>query len=180
MSEKIELIPGLFVDPIPEPHIQVRRLMLATSVLIDGRLDTEPEALHPNLRNCFFAPDARVVIAGTRCPRPLMLPELVDISNVVKCDAIVVRLGDPTKTGDVTFDIHVFGAGQADVAYRLWMPQPTGTAWLVPTAGEERFIRLDPAGFDVGDDAPFSDACDRHRGLAWASEFLGVATKGWF
>lgn len=180
MSEQIELIPGFYVDPIPEPHIQMRRLMLATSMLIAGRLDTEPEDYHPYLRNCFLAPEARIVIAGTRCPRPLMLQALVDISNVAQHDAIVVRLGDPAKTGDVTFDIHVFGTGRADVAYRLWMPQPTGAAWLVPTAGENRFIRFDPAGFDVADDAPFSDAFDRRRGLVWASEFLSVATKGWF
>lgn len=180
MSEQMELIPGFFVDPIPKPHVQVHRLMLATSLLVDGRLDTEPETFHPYLRNCFLAPDAGIVIAGTRCPRPLMLREVVDIANAVQRDAVVVRLGNPFKHGDVTFDVHMFGSECSNVAYRMWMPQPTGAAWLVPTAGEEIYIRLDPAGFDSGEHAPFADEFDRHRGLVWASEFLSVATKGWF
>lgn len=179
MSEQIELIPGFFVDPIPEPHVKVRRLMLATSVLTDGRLESRPETIHPDLRNCLFASEAGIVIVGTRCPRPLMLPELVDIGNVVQRDAIVVRLGGDSKN-DVTFDVYVFGAERADVAYRLWMPQPTGAPWLVPTAGEGRYIRFDPAGFDASEDAPFTDEFDRRRGLVWASEFLSVATQGWF
>lgn len=85
-----------------------------------------------------------------------MLRSLSDIGNVVRHDAIVARLGDRARTGDVIFNIHVFGSKRADVAYRLWMPRPTGAAWLIATAGEARFIRLDLAGFDMADDALYS------------------------
>jgi hypothetical protein len=79
MSEQFELVPDFYVDPIPEPHVQVRRLMLATSLLIDGHLDKEPERFHPHLRNCFIAPQAGIVIAGTRCPRPMMAREVANV-----------------------------------------------------------------------------------------------------
>lgn len=179
MLKPSEFVPGLILDPIPEPFIQVRRLMLATSMLIEGCLDTEPEHFHPHLRNCFLAPQAGIIIAGTRCARPLMTREIVNVGKAVERDALIVRLGDDAG-GRVTFDIHQSGNPKMMLAYRLWMPQPVGPAWLVPTAGEGAFVRFDPDGLDVGNEAPFADCFDRQRGLVWASEFLAVATKGWF
>lgn len=180
MSEQVELVPGFYVDPIPQPNIHVRRLMLATAMLIDGHLDTEPQHFHPYLRNCFLAPRAGIVIAGTRCPRPLMTREVINVSKAVARDAIIVRLGDDWRAADVTFDVYQFGCDEPLLAYRLWMPQPTGLPWLIPSAGEGTFVRFDPDGLDIGDEPPFGSEFDRHRGLVWASEFIGITTKGWF
>lgn len=179
MKNQIEIVPGVFLDRIPEPNDQVRRLMLATAMLIDGFLDESPEHFHPSLHNTFLAPQAGIIIAGTRCPRPLLTREIVNVAKAVERDAIVVRLGDE-HGGRETFDIHQYGNPAMMMRYCLWMPQPTGAAWLIPTAGEDAFVRFDPHGFDVTDRPPFADCYDRHRGMVWASEFLSVANKGWF
>jgi hypothetical protein len=109
-----------------------------------------------------------------------MSREIANVSKAVERDAVVVRLGDDRLRGGITFDFHQFGAEDPLFAYRLWMPQPIGPAYLVPTAGENLFVRFDPHGLEVRDEAPFTDDFDRHRGLTWGSAFLSVATKGWF
>lgn len=180
MLKQVEFVPGLVVDPIPEPFIQVRRLMMATSMLIDGYVETKPEHVHPHLRNCFLAPQAGIIIAGTRCARPLLTREIINVGKAVERDAIVVRLGDDRDGDHVTFDVHPYGSDERMLGYRLWMPQPVGPAWLIPTAGEATFVRFDPHGIDISDEQPFADCFDRQRGLVWASQFMSVATKGWF
>jgi hypothetical protein len=62
----------------------------------------------------------------------------------------------------------------------MWMPRPSGAAWLIPSAGETRFLRLTPLGLQIVERAPFADADERRLGLIRGTEFLSVATKGWF
>lgn len=178
MTPEPQLAPGLQLDPIPPQCMQVRRLMLATTVLVDGMVETMPETWHPALENSLVMPIAGIIVAGTRCGRPLMIREVRNIGRAVSRDAIIVRVAD--SPAHASFDVLLNGAERPFCGYRLWMPQPTGCAWLIPTAGEATYIRLDPLGLEVTGLSPFCDEVERHRGLKFGSEFLSVAVQGWF
>jgi len=169
---------GISVDPIPEPRTVVRRLMLATSLVVDGPLEAKPERFDPRLANCLYMPQAALLIGGTGCSRPLLLREAVDMSAAAELDVLIVRTSD--QSDQVSFDFQAAGADRPLCAYRMWMPRPSEAAWLIPSAGEEHFLRLTPLGLDVVGLAPFADADERRLGLIRAKEFLTVATKGWF
>lgn len=166
------------VDAIPEPPIHVQRLMLALTVAVDGFVDREPQDFHPALLNSFVMPQADVLVAGTRCSVPLLVREVRNIAKAVDRDAIIVRAARDPK--HASFDILLQAVERPLLAYQLWMRQPMGAAWLVPTAGERAHVRLDPLGLQLSLEVPYTDEVDRHRGLKAGSEFLSVAVNGWF
>jgi hypothetical protein len=163
---------------MPEPRTAVRRLMLATSLVVDGPLETQPERFDPRLTNCLYMPQASLIIAGTGCERPLLLREAADMCAAAGLDILIVRTGDTPDRA--TFDYQKVGEDRALCVYRMWMPRPSEAAWLIPSAGEAQFLRLTPLGVEVFDRAPYADAGERHLGLVRGKEFLSVATKGWF
>lgn len=168
-----------FVEPIPEPRALIQRSMLAASMLIDGPVDTQPARFQPYLANTYLMPQAAVVIGGTLCRRPLVLREFADVCRPSCLDGVLVRLHDEQSSA-VTFDVKMAGDDRMLCAYRLWMPQPSGSAWLVPSAGSGPFARFDPLGIEFGDTPPFSSEADRFAGCKFGAEFMAVATKGWF
>lgn len=168
----------LSLEAIPEPPIHVQRLMLALTVAVDGFVDRWPHEFHPALLHSFVMPQADVIVAGTRCTAPLLVREVGDIAKAVSRDAIIVRAARDPK--HASFDIVLQAVERPLLAYQLWMRQPMGTAWLVPTAGERAHVRLDPFGLELSLEAPYTDEVDRHRGLKAGSEFLSVAVTGWF
>ncbi len=170
--------PGIPLDPVPEPRTVIRRLMLATSLVVDGPLETKPERFDPRLTNWLYMPQASLLIGGTGCGRPLLLREAADMSAAAELDVLIVRTGD--HPDQVSFDFQATRADRPLCAYRMWMPRPSEAAWLIPSAGEERFLRLTPLGLEIVEQAPFADADERHLGLTRGKEFLSVATKGWF
>lgn len=165
---------------IPPPHATIRQLMLSISMLVAGPVDTSPHRSDSALKNCIDMPEARLLLTGTRCQRPLLTREVNAAVRSTRRDAIVVRLGGERGSDRVSFDVHVFGAGIPLLAYRLWMTQSCSSAWLIPTICDQPFIRLDPAGLDMQDDPPFVDEVDRHRGIVRAKQYLSVALDGWF
>lgn len=166
------------LQPVPAPPMQVWRLMLATTALIDGFVDQAPMDFHPALENSMIMPQAGIMLTGTRCGTPLLVREVRNIARAVDRDAIIVRAApDPTLA---TFDVMLSGVQRPFLGYRVWIRQPMGCAWFVPTAGEASFIRLDPEGLEVSQTAPYVDEVDRHRGLEAGREFLSVAVSGWF
>lgn len=167
------------VDPIPEARVQIRRMMLATSLLVDGAVDQNPERFQPYLANTLLMPDAHLVIGGSLCRRPLVLREFADVCRAAQLDGLLVRLHDE-NTSAATFDVKLAGDDRMLCVYVLWMPRLSGPAWLVPTAGRVPFLRLDPLGFEICDVAPFDCDAERVRGLEHAGEFLAVAAQGWF
>lgn len=172
------LRPGFPVDPLPEPRIKVRRLMQATALALEGLIDTRPGEVDQRLEHCLYAPQASVIIAGTSCPRPLLLREAADVSAAANLDVLIVRGQD--NTAKATFDVKKAGMGDMFCAYRLWMPRPSEAGWLIPAAGEDLFVRITPLGLEIYDRAPFADSAERHVGLVRGAEFLSVAVKGWF
>lgn len=169
-----------FVDPIPEPRGQAKRLMLATALLVDGFLDQDPQRFQPYLENCFLMPEADLIVGGTFCRRPVMLKEFADVCRPSELDGILVRLPEVSDPRLTTFDIKQAQNDRMMCVYRLWLEQPCGSAWLVPTAGTGPFVRLDPMGIQVSDLAPYTCEIDRYRGCKFGVEFLSVATQGWF
>lgn len=170
--------PGFLLEPLPEPRVLARRLMLATSMLVDGFLDGNPERFHPYLQHSLLMPQADLLIVGTACARPLMLREARDAARAITTDVLVVRTWD--RSAQASFDIQLAGDDQPLLAYRLWMPEPGGAAaWLVPTAGNTPYVRLDPMGLEVVDDAPYCSEADRNRGLHFGKDFLSVVVAGW-
>jgi hypothetical protein len=178
MNYQPVLRPAIPLDPMPEPRAAVRRLMLATALVIDGPLETQPERFDGRLANCLYMPQAGLIIGGTGCERPLLLREAADMSAAAGLNILIVRTGNTPDR--VTFDYQRVGEDRALCVYRMWMPLPSEAAWLIPSAGEERFLRLTPLGLEIFDRAPFADAGERHLGLVRGKEFLSVATKGWF
>jgi hypothetical protein len=168
-----------FVDPIPGGRAPIQRMMLATSALIDGVVDKTPERFQAYLANTYLMPDARLLIGGTLCRRPLVLREFAAVCSVPELDGILVR-ADEDHGSTATFDIKPAHDDRMLCAYRLWMREPSGAAWLVPSAGADPFVRLDPLGLEIGDDAPFTCEIDRARGLKHGTRFMAVADKGWF
>jgi hypothetical protein len=158
--------------------MHVQRLMLALTVVVDGFVNRTPQEFHPALLNSFLMPQADVLVTGTRCSAPLLVREVRNIAGAVDRDAIIVRAAlDPKHA---SFDILLRAAERPLLAYRLWVRQPMGAAWLVPTAGERAHVRLDPLGLELSLEPPYTDEVDRHRGLRAGSEFLSVAVTGWF
>lgn len=178
MVLQTELRPA-WVDPLPAGRGQTRRMMLATATLIDGYVDTNPGRFHPYLANTYLMADARLLIAGTRCRRPLYLREFADVCRPSGLDGLIVRLQDESGSA-VSFDVKPAGDDRMLCAYRLWMPQPSGAAWLVPSMGEGPFVRLDPLGIELVIEPPFSCEIERYRGLKFGAEFMSVAATGWF
>jgi hypothetical protein len=168
---------GIHAGRVPEPRTRVRRLMLATSFIIDGPLETEPERFDAAFANCLYMPQASLLILGTGCGRPLLLPEASDLGAAASLDVLTVREGD--NPDHVSFDFQQVGGQPPLCAYRMWMARPSGEAWLIPATGEASFVRLTPLGLEVGGSAPFSDAVERRLGLIRSKEFLSVAVKGW-
>jgi hypothetical protein len=168
----------LQLDAIPAPPIHVRRLMLATTVAVDGFVDQTPEAFHPALEHSFLMPQADIMVAGTRCSTPLLVREVRNIAAAFERDAIIVRATE--EPSHATFDVILRCVARPFLGYRLWIRQPAGAAWLVPSAGERAFVRLDPLGLEVACEAPYTDEVDRYRGISAGGEFLSVAVRGWF
>jgi hypothetical protein len=178
MNYKPPLRAGISLDPLPEPGICLRRLMLATSLVVDGPFETEPERFAPALTNCLYMPAANLLIGGTGCKRPLLFREAAEISEAASLDVLVVRTID--SSDEATFDLQVAGESRLLCSYRMWMPRPSEAAWLIPTGGERLFVRLTSLGLEVSDQVPFVDQAERHIGLLRGQEFLSVAVKGWF
>jgi hypothetical protein len=178
MNYQPVLRPGAPLDPIPEPRTVVRRLMLATSLVVDGPLETKPERFDPHLSNCLYMPQASLLIAGTGCERPLLLREAANLSAAAGLNVLIVRTD--SNLDRVTFDFQGVGEERVLCAYRMWMPRPSEAAWLIPSTGEGRYLRLTPLGLEAIDRPPFSDPGERHLGLIRGQEFLSVAVKGWF
>jgi hypothetical protein len=169
-----------WVDPIPEPRIQIQRMMLATATCVDGFVDTNPGRIQPYLRGTYLMPDAHILLAGTLCRRPVVMREFADVCRAADLDGIIVRLLDE-RVSVPTFDVKQAGNDRMLCVYWLWIRQPGGVAWLVPTAGENGpYVRLDPLGLGFVDQPPFDDDVDRHRGCRFGTEFMAVATQGWF
>lgn len=168
-----------WVDPIPEPRIQIQRMMLATAMCVDGFVDRNPGRLQPYLSGTYLMPDAHLLLAGTLCRRPLVIREFANVCRAAGLDGIIVRLLDE-RVSAVTFDVMQAGADRMLCVYRLWLPQPNGAAWLVPTAGEGSYVRVDPLGLEFVDEPPFSCEIDRYRGCRFGAEFMAIATQGWF
>lgn len=177
MNYQPYLRPGFPVDPIPEPQARVRRLMQATALTVEGLVETRPGRIDPRLEHCLDMPQANLVIAGTRCRWPLLVREALDMSAASNRDVLIVRGDDDAQ---VTFDLKKADADGFLCAYRMWMPRPSEAAWLIPTSGEERFVRITPLGLEVANRAPYADSRERRVGLVRAAEFLSVAVQGWF
>jgi hypothetical protein len=152
--------------------------MLATSLVVDGPLETAPERFDPALANCLYMPQASLLVAGTGCGRPLLLREAAAISAAACLDVLVVRTDEDLD--QATFDVKVTGESRLLCTYRMWMPRPSEAAWLIPPAGGERFVRLTSLGLELRNQAPFADPDERRIGLVRGDEFLSVAVKGWF
>jgi hypothetical protein len=170
--------PDISLEPLPEPSICVHRLMLATSLVVDSPFERESERFAPALANCLYMPAASLLIGGTGCRRPLLLREAADISAATSLDVLIVRTID--NSDEASFDMQIAGEGRRLCAFRMWMPRPSEAAWLIPTGGEEVFVRLTSLGLEVTDRVPFIDQAERHIGLLRGQEFLSVAVKGWF
>jgi hypothetical protein len=178
MIEQPVLRAGFHVDPIPAPREKVRRLMLATSLAIEGLVDTAPEEVDPRLANCIYMSQADLIIVGTACSRPLLLREAADISAAADKDVLIARAEEGRAYA--SFDVKRAGSETVLCAYRMWMLRPSEAAWLVPVAGEGRYVRLSPLGMEPHDSAPFTTDWERRKGLAHARMFLSVAVQGWF
>lgn len=173
-----DLRPAL-VNPIPAGRLQIRRMMLATSLLIDGPVDQNPERLQPYLANTLLMPNAHLLIGGSLCRRPLVLREFANVCRAAQQDGVLVRLRH-VDSADVSFDVKIAGDDRMLCAYILWMPRLAESAWLIPTAGSLPSVRLDPSGLEISDLPPFDCAAEKARGIQHASEYLSIALLGWF
>lgn len=178
MNYQPYLRPGFPVDPVPAPRVKVRRLMTATSVVIEGLVDSRPDRTDPRLANCLYMSQAGVIIMGTVCRRPMMLREAADISAASGHDVLVVRSDESSDYA--TFDLKRAGVDRMLCGYRMWMMWPSERAWLLPTAGEEQYVQITPLGLEVHAEAPFASDWERQKGFTHAKEFLSVAVQGWF
>ena len=126
MNYQPYLRPDRPADPVPEPRIAARRLMLATSLAVDGPVDLHPERSDKRLVHCLYMWQASLIIAGTARRRPMLLREAARMNAAASLDVIVVRAED--NTGKATFDIKLVGEERTLCAYRMWMPRPSEAA----------------------------------------------------
>lgn len=173
---QIRITPDL--PPLPEPRRQVRWHMQALSMLVDGPVDLQPQLTDSRLANSMLMSQASLLILGTACRRPLLLREAEELTNASDLDVIVVRFDD--RDQELSFDIRLQHIEPLLCCYRLWMERTGGPAWLVPTAGEDLFLKITPLGLMMDPRAPFEDDDRRRFGLKRGSDFLSIATRGWF
>ena len=171
-------VTGLDLEPIPPVPEQLQRLMLATTLMVDGHVEPMPERWHPALEHSLVMPLAGLILVGTRCARPLMIREVQKIANAVERDAVIVRASDTPK--HATYDVLMHGVNKPFLGYQLWIAPLSGSTWLIPSAGETTHIRLGAFGLEVINQPPFLDEIERHRGVRHATELLSVAVQGWF
>lgn len=177
MNYQPHLKPGVAVHGVPAPREKVRQLMIATAVVVEGLINDQPGHIDRRLANCLYMSQASLIIMGTACRRPLMLREALDISLASEMDVVVVRSAD--RPNDISFDVTLGGRAPL-CALRMWMGQPSASAWLIPSAGDSPFIRVTPLGLEIHCAAPFVDEFERHAGLARGRDFLSVPEQGWF
>ncbi|WP_324808440.1 hypothetical protein SH584_02980 [Sphingomonas sp. LY29] len=119
-----------------------------------------------------------MLIGGTLCRRPLVLREFADVCRGSDLDGILVRM--PVTGDNPSFDIKIAGSDRMLLMHMLWLPQPSGPPWLIPSVESGPAIRLSPLGITAENTMPFDSIEDRHRGLRFGFEFLSVAAKCWF
>ena len=168
----------LDLEPTPEPHILAKYLMYAIASKIDGYLDQDPTSFSPLLEHNFYLPEANLVIVGTSCSRPLVTREAMLVTEAVGANLLIVRSSD--TPGRASFDVRLSGGDCIFVAYRLWIPRPTGTGYLVPSVGDAPCLRLEQTGLEVEMTPPYETWAERYIGLEHGAEYLSVATQGWF
>ena len=107
-----------------------------------------------------------------------MLREAADISAAADQGVLVVRSDE--RDAYASFDLKLTTVDGMLCGYRMWMPTPSGSAWVIPMAGDEQYVRITPLGLEVYTKPPFADASERQAGLAHGKAFLSVAVQGWF
>lgn len=161
----------------PVPRRQVRFLMEALAMAVGGPVDRNGGGLDPSLSTWLLLHEARLLIGGTACARPLLMPEAAAARRLTGFDTIIVR---PHPEHHASFDVLPFSSSVWSCDTRLWMERPASGAWLMPADGLAEVFRLAPAGLTQAADPPVGDELSERRGYAYGRLLLDVATQGWF
>lgn len=139
---------------------QVHNGLEALCLAIDGLIDTLAHIRNPILSGCAVMPYADLVISGTNCRRPLILPEADKIAGTTGCDFLLLR-NDLFR--GTSFDIRLQQREGWLFNYLAWRRE--GDLWLIPQSGECTYIRAVGSGLELEQKPPFSDAEDREAGI---------------
>lgn len=153
----------------PRPVMQ---RMAEFQAAIGANVDLRASRRQPLFTNTLVMPSAKLVLAGTSCSRPMYFPECELLADVSEFDVALLR--HDVDRG-VSFDIRFKDTGRWSCCYLAWW-HPYDGFWLIPTAGEEIFIRADELGLTRTTHAPFADARRRAEGIVRAIEtpsFIG-------
>lgn len=181
MTVQKAISPGSLVVGVPVPNRTVQNLMLATATAFGEVVETEPGRFDPLLEGCFVLTKTGILLAGTACRRPLVMPEFATLCAATGRDGIMVRACNVLEPGKSTFDVNLAGSSGTLAAYRLWLSDVAyGSAWLVPSTIEPSYIRVGEAGLEIHESPPFQ--CERHRGsgLARGARLLSLVGEGWY
>lgn len=132
---------------------RAREFILASSAIIDplaARRD-------PIVTECFVAPAAEFVLAATCCYRPMLLPECATIARATGFDMILLRY-DADR--GASFDVLFRQTDRWLCRYLAWRRRG-GDLWLIPSAGDNPYIRIRNSGISRVLFAPF--ACPEER-----------------
>lgn len=161
--------------PAPRPRIAARIDHLAE--LIGG--DLEP--LYCGRYNLLVGarlPQARIIILGTACGRPLLLEEARNLQAISGEDVIVLRL-EENQAGDgvFTFDFLATASRECLEEGSLWAEQPGAPLWLGRRIHFSPWVRLAADGAQASP-APTNDHQLLQRGFDVGRVLLPVSGSG--
>lgn len=111
---------------------KARRAALGFASDLQLPFDPQPERHTPALAGTLYFPRARLLVAGTSLPFPLLLNDCLDLVEITNCDIVVLRLDAGIQSFDVYASDHQSGIRRAFSGYQFLASEGQGGLMVPP------------------------------------------------
>ena len=171
MLDTLTLVELRELPLLPEPRPAIKEKMLAVAALIDVPLDITPHRTGILPEGCWWLPQARLILFGSACGRPLLLNEVRTICSGTGLSGLLVR-ECCVPAARTHYSLDAFHAGRWHARHLLWISEG-GSGWLIPDVGSDAtYLRLSQWGLDGTGEAPFRKPDERSTGLIRGDDYL--------
>lgn len=125
--------------PVPRPRIAARIDDLAE--LIGGGSDPLYSGPYNSLVGARL-PQARIIILGTACRRPLLWEEARELQEITGDNVLVLRLEEICADDAFTFDLFDAGSRECVPDLSLWAHGDGSSPWLAPSVRSALWVQL--------------------------------------
>ena len=146
---------------MPPTSRRVLNRMGALAEAIGGGIDRDAGRHDPLLGGTIVLPEANLVIAGTNCRRPLLLPEALLIAQASMHDVVMLRF-DVDR--GASFDLFLREGRDVKCCHFAWRSRGSDL-WFIPASGEGTCIRASRQGLILEKWPPFVVPEQREAGI---------------